>query len=456
MVFNSNVFLFAFLPIVFALFWLARTKQQRYVILTVSGYVFYGYWDWRFCFLLLFSSLVSFVAGIMIDRSPSPGVRRAWMVGSVSTDLALLGFFKYYNFAAGNLARLAPGLAPPLLHIVLPIGISFYTFHTISYILDVAAGRIRATRNAFEYLAYVSLFSQLVAGPIVRFREIEDDLERIDGPPRDDYMARGLGFFVVGLAKKAIVADSIASWIDPMLGVYASLSTAGAWLAAVGYSLQLYYDFSGYSDMAVGLGLMFGLRIPQNFNAPFRANSIADFWRRWHMSLSRWLRDYLYIGLGGNRKGEARTYANLFITMVLAGLWHGAGWTFVAFGAYHGILLALGRASGDAFAAVPDLLKRAGTFLLVVVGFVIFRSADLSMAGQWLGKMLGLGGGTGFVPGALAVWALGGLTAVNLAPETWDIHFGTRLRWAPVYAAALLVAYLFVNQQQTVFLYYQF
>jgi alginate O-acetyltransferase complex protein AlgI len=456
MVFNSNVFLFAFLPAVFAAFWLARTKQQRYVVLTVSGYVFYGYWDWRFCSLLLFSSLVSFTAGIMIDRAESRAVRRAWLIASVTTDLSLLGFFKYYNFVAGNLARLAPGSAPPLLHIVLPIGISFYTFHTISYIVDVSAGRVRATRNLFEYLAYVSLFSQLVAGPIIRFREIEDDLERIDGPPRTDHIARGLGLFVTGLVKKSVIADSIAGWIEPMLGLPQSLSVAGAWLAALGYTFQLYYDFSGYSDMAIGLGLMFGLRIPQNFNSPYRALGIGDFWRRWHMSLSRWLRDYLYIPLGGNRKGEARTYFNLLVTMLLGGLWHGANWTFVVWGAYHGALLAAGRRAGPAFAAVPDVLKRAGTFLLVVFGWVVFRSSDLSMAAGWLGKMFGFGAGTGAVPAALAVWVVVGLLLVNLAPETAQIEFGTRLRWAPVYATALLIVYLFVNQQPTVFLYYQF
>src|SRR5207245_1833978 len=277
MVFNSNVFLLAVLPIEFTAYLLARTKQQRSVILTVSGYVFYGWWDWRFCFLLLFSSVVSVTAGIMIDPAPSQAQRRAWMIAAVAIDLTLLGFFKYYNFAAGNLAKLAPGLAPPLLHIVLPIGISFYTFHTISYIVDVTEGRVQATHNVFEYLAYVSLFSQLVAGPIIRFREIEEDLEGIDGPPREDHMARGIAFFVVGLVKKAVIADSIASWIDPMLGAYPSLSTAGAWFSALGYALQVYYDFSGYSDMAVGLGFMFGLRIPQNFNAPYRAVGIGDF-----------------------------------------------------------------------------------------------------------------------------------------------------------------------------------
>jgi alginate O-acetyltransferase complex protein AlgI len=456
MVFNSNVFLFAFLPIVFTAFWLARTKRQRYLILAVSGYVFYGYWNWKFCFLLLFSSLVSFGAGLMIDRSPDRAVRRAWMVGSVAVDLALLGFFKYYNFVAGNLAHLAPEAAPPLLDIVLPIGISFYTFHTISYIVDVAAGRIRATHDLLEYLAYVSLFSQLVAGPIIRFREVEDDLERIDGPPREDYMARGLGFFVVGLIKKVVIADSIAHWIDPMLAVYPSLSVAGAWAAALGYALQLYYDFSGYSDMAVGLGFMFGIRIPQNFDAPYRAVGISDFWRRWHMSLSRWLRDYLYVPLGGNRKGEARTYVNLLLTMLLGGLWHGAAWTFVIWGAYHGFLLALGRVARPVFEGVPDAVKRAGTFLLVLVGWVLFRSTDMSMAMVWLGKMCGIGAGSAAVPAALVAWVLVGLVLVNVMPETWDIRFGTRLRWAPVYATAFLIAYVFVNQAQTVFLYYQF
>jgi len=456
MVFNSNVFLFAFLPIVFTAFWLARTKQQRYVVLTLSGYVFYGWWDWRFCSLLLFSSVVSFTAGLMIDRSASTAGRRAWMLSAITVDLGLLGFFKYYNFAAANLARLAPDWAPPALAIVLPIGISFYTFHTISYVVDVAAGRVRATHDVFEYLAYVSLFSQLVAGPIIRFREIEDDLERIDGPPREDDLARGIGFFVVGLVKKAIVADSIASWIDPMLAVHESLSVGGAWLAALGYSLQIYYDFSGYSDMAVGLGRMFGVHIPQNFNAPYRAVGISDFWRRWHMSLSRWLRDYVYIPLGGSRRGEARTCFNLLFTMALCGLWHGANWTFVAFGVYHGVLLVAGRLVRPAVAAVPGGVKRAATFLLVVVGFVIFRSRDLGMAGEWLGRMFGRPGGEGAVPPSLVAWVALGLTLVNVVPETWDLRFGTRLRWAPLYATAFLFAYLFVNLQQTVFLYYQF
>jgi alginate O-acetyltransferase complex protein AlgI len=456
MLFNSNTFLFVFLPAVFMLFWLAPSKQQRYVVLTLSGYIFYGYWDWRFCFLLFFCSVVSFAAGLLIDGSSSLAQKRAWVAASVTAELTLLGIFKYYNFFAINLYALMPGSTPPLLDVVLPIGISFYTFHTISYIVDVATGRVEATRNFFEYLAYVSLFSQLVAGPIVRYREIKSDLEGIDGPPREDYMARGLGFFVVGLIKKVVIADSIAHWIDPMLASYESLSMAGAWCAALGYTFQLYYDFSGYSDMAVGLGMMFGLRIPQNFNAPYRAVGIGDFWRRWHISLSSWFRDYLYIPLGGNRHGTARTLANLLLTMALVGLWHGANWTFVVWGLYHGVLLVLERVGWLAPAKLPGLWGRWATFALVVVGWVIFRSTSPAMAIDWLGKMVGIGVGAATLPSALVLWVLVGFVLVNVLPETWDIRFNTRLRWAPVYAVGFLIAYLFMNQQQTVFLYYQF
>ncbi|HEV2054713.1 MAG TPA: MBOAT family protein [Methylomirabilota bacterium] len=456
MVFNSNIFLFAFLPVVFGLFWLLKGRQARYVLLTVSGYVFYGYWDWRFCFLLLFSSLLSFYAALLIERSASLRARRAWMTLSISADLTLLGFFKYYNFFASSLHAAIPGIAPPLLHIILPVGISFYTFHTMSYILDVAEGRIRATSNLFEYLTYVSLFSQLVAGPIVRFRQIEQDLEHIEGPPREDFMARGIGFFLVGLIKKAVVADSIAMYLDPALASYSTLSTAGAWLAALGYTFQIYYDFSGYSDMAVGLGYLFGLHIPQNFNAPYRALGPRDFWRRWHISLSTWLRDYLYIPLGGSRFGETRMMINLLVTMLLGGLWHGANWTFVVWGAYHGMLLIVERVLDRWLTRVPTAMRRAGTFVLVVFSWVLFRSDSLDMAGQWMARMLGIGAGTQSAPPSLIVLVALCLVAVNTVPETWDIRFGIRYRWAPVYALGFLLAYLFVNGRHSVFLYYQF
>ena len=457
MVFNSDVFLFAFFPAVFVLFWLAPTRPQRHAILAASGYVFYGYWDWRFCGLLAFSSLTSFAVALIIARSEKPAVRRAWLIAAVSVDLGILGFFKYYNFAASSVASVLPGLAPNTLDIVLPVGISFYTFHTISYVVDVAAGRIAATHDLRKYLSYVCLFPQLVAGPIIRYRQIGPDLDAVGTTRLDeDLVARGVGFFVVGLIKKVVVADQIAALIYPMLASYGTLSTAGAWAAALGYALQLYFDFSGYSDMAVGLGALFGLRIPQNFNAPYRAVDVIDFWRRWHISLSTWLRDYLYIPLGGNRGTARRTAANVMITMLLGGLWHGASWTFVAWGAYHGTLIVLNRACGAACAHVPLAIRRAITFGLVVIGWVLFRSTSFEMASEWLARLAGIGGSGDPVPMALVAWVLVGLAAVNVLPETWDMRFSPRARWAAVYAALFVAAYLAMNGRESIFLYYQF
>jgi alginate O-acetyltransferase complex protein AlgI len=456
MVFNSDIFLFAFLPVVLALFWTFKTKEQRYVLLALAGYVFYGYWNWRFCFLLLFSSLVSFFVGIAIDRSGTREAAKRWVILAVTTDLALLGFFKYYNFFADNIRNISPSIPLPPLRIILPIGISFYTFHTISYVLDVYAGRVKATRHFFEYLTYVSLFSQLVAGPIVRFRQIENDLENIDGSPRDEWFAKGIAFFVIGLMRKVIIADHIAKYINPMLHSYPTLGFTAAWVAALGYTCQLYFDFAGYSDMAVGLGYLFGIRIPQNFNSPYRALGIIDFWRRWHISLSTWLRDYLYISIGGNRKGPARTCWNLMLTMLIGGLWHGASWTFVFWGGYHGFLLILDKVGQPFWRRLSPIVYRAITFLLVVIGWVFFRSTDFHMATSWLKQM--------FLPTTLSwnvspmsvAWVLSSLIVVFSVPETWDLRLSYSKRWAVAYALAFLVTYLFMNGTESVFLYYQF
>jgi alginate O-acetyltransferase complex protein AlgI len=450
------VFLFGFLPVVFALFWLARSKRSRYVLLALSGYVFYGYWNWRFCGLLLFSSLTSFTAGLLISRSADPRFRHRIVVAAVAIDLSLLGFFKYYDFLARSVGSLLSGSHLPILDIVLPIGISFYTFHTISYVVDVSAGRVRATSDLWEYLTYVNLFSQLVAGPIVRFRQIEQDLEHIDGPPRVEWMARGIGFFMVGLAKKVMIADHIASGIDPVLLQYGSMSFAAAWVAALGYTIQLYFDFSGYSDMAVGLGYLFGLRIPQNFNAPYRAAGITDFWRRWHISLSSFLRDYLYVPLGGNRRGALRTKINLMIVMLLGGLWHGANWTFVAWGGYHGLLLIIDRAGERFFHQLPRHVYQLGTFFAVLVGWVLFRSASFGMAWAWLGKLITPGGGMDPSLARPLLWTMVGLAWAWLLPETWDWKFSSRPRMAVAWATAFVCIYFFMNGTESVFLYYQF
>lgn len=456
MIFNSDIFLFVFLPVVFSLFWVARTKRERYLLLTVSGYIFYGYWDWRFCFLLLFSSLVSFFSAIQIEKAATRATARSWMVAAIFVDLALLGFFKYYNFIAVNVSRMLSGSALPLFDIVLPIGISFYTFHTISYIVDVMDGKVRATHDIFEYLTYVSLFSQLVAGPIVRFRQIEADLEHVDRPIQPDFISRGLGFFVIGMVKKVVVADSIARMVNPMLASSDPLSIAGAWLAALGYTFQLYYDFSGYSDMAVGLGYLFGIHIPQNFNSPYRARGIGDFWRRWHISLSSWLRDYLYIRLGGSRGSVLHTNFNLIATMFLGGLWHGANWTFIIWGLYHGSLLILDRTFERTLSKLPVAIYRGMTFVLVVVGWVFFRADNVHSAWRWLGWMVGVGAGSRGGPVSLALLIAVCLIAVNAIGETWDFNLKITRKWAYAFSFMFFVTYLFMNGQESVFLYYQF
>ena len=349
MLFNSLPFLYLFLPVTYLVFWKLHTKVQRYVWLTITGYIFNSFWNPKFCLLMAVSTLVSYGAGLGFLRWKDARRRRLCLVFPIVFDLALLGTFKYANFAlsSGNwlLQSVHSNLRAPSFDIVLPIGISFYTFHTITYIVDSYRGVIKPTRNFFEFSCYVSLFSQLVAGPIVRFRQVEQDLENIDHANRTAYLERDWSFFVFGMIKKVLIADSIARIINPALLRWQSLSTLDTWLCMLGYTYQLYFDFSGYSDMAVGLGAMFGIRLPQNFNSPYKAVDISDFWKRWHISLSSVLRDYLYIPLGGSRQGEWKTCRNLLITMLLGGLWHGANWTFVAWGAYHGILLVATRYS---------------------------------------------------------------------------------------------------------------
>src|SRR5690349_17473581 len=271
MLFNSFVFLCAFLPVTYTVFWLLRSASSRYVWLTITGYVFYGYWDPRFTLLMAFSTVVSYAAGLGFLRWEDPRHRKLCLVIPITVDLCLLGFFKYTNFLLSTVHDTAQllhyDLAVPSWNIILPIGISFYTFHTISYVVDSYRRVVTPTRNFFEFSAYVSLFSQLVAGPIVRFRQIERDLEGLGRAPRTQWLYRGISFFVIGLVEKVMIADTLAAFVDPALANYAGLSTGGVWMAMLGYSLQLYFDFCGYSSMAVGLGYMFGLRIPQNFNS---------------------------------------------------------------------------------------------------------------------------------------------------------------------------------------------
>ena len=462
MLFNSFVFLLLFLPVTYLVFWRLRTAQARYVWLTVTGYVFYGYWDPRFCFLMLFSTLVSYLAGLGFLRWSDPRHRKLCLVVPVTIDLLLLGFFKYADFGLDTARQVAQwmgrDIALPHLNIILPIGISFYTFHTISYIVDSYRRQITPTRNFFEFSAYVSLFSQLVAGPIVRFRQIEADLEALGTARRSRWLHRGISFFAVGLIEKVAIADTLAAFVDPALATYQTLSTGGAWLAMLGYSLQLYFDFSGYSTMAVGLGLMFGLRIPQNFNSPYKALDPSDFWRRWHISLSTCMRDYLYIPFGGNRGSELATFRNLMLTMLIGGLWHGAAWTFVAWGAYHGLLLAIYRKVAPAWDALHQWIRRPLMWVAVTVGWVLFRSTDFGMASSLLGTMFSPTTGD-LVPGAtfaLVMVLVAGAWA-SVGPNAFDMKhdrsFRRDLELAAAFGASLAII---AGSRTSPFLYFQF
>ncbi len=462
MLFNSLVFLFLFLPIVYFGFWRLRTKKQRYIWLTVASYIFYGTWNYKFCALMAFSTAVSYSAGLGMLRAADPRRRKLFLIIPVTIDLLLLGFFKYFNFTVSGFAQLSSWLHvpihPPALNIILPVGISFYTFHTISYMVDAYRGVITPTRNFWEFSCYVSLFSQLVAGPIVRFRQVEADLENLDQADRTRWLDIGWSFFAIGLMKKVFLADTIAAVINPAWKDAAHLSTLGSWLCVLGYTYQIYFDFSGYSDMAVGLGYLFGIRLPQNFNSPYKALNIADFWRRWHISLSTCLRDYLYIPLGGSRVSASLVYRNLMITMLLGGLWHGANWTFVFWGGYHGILLCLYKLFGKFWDPLPDGLQRAGTFLLVVIGWVFFRSDNFPIATAMLARMFSFSAGALFpgLIGLLLVLAIAAAIA-HLAPNTFELDY----EWSPWTVAVLGLGYsaallAIASGQKSPFLYFQF
>ncbi len=462
MLFNSLPFLYLFLPITYFVFWRLTSKTRRYVWLAITGYVFYSFWNYKFCALMLFSTLVSYLAGLGLLRWQDPARRRLCLVIPVTLDLALLGFFKYTNFVLTSVNGLSTWFGGQTqfatLDIVLPVGISFYTFHTVTYIVDSYQGRITPTKSFSEFASYVSLFPQLVAGPIVRFRQISDDLGKIDRAEETRDLDKAWSFFVMGMIKKVLIADTIGGIITPALASYTELSTLGAWLCVLGFAYQVYYDFGGYSDMAVGLGYMFGLRLPQNFNSPFQALNIADFWRRWHISMSSFFKDYVYIPLGGSRGSRWRASRNLMVTMLLAGLWHGANWPCVLWGGFIGLLLVVHGLIAPWWERMPSWAQRAGTFFLFVVSLAIFRSDSLTMIGGMVGLMFSWHPGPNLVGiEVLTAAILVGGALAHFGPNTFEMEH----RWTPSYVtgfAALFGVCLFVlyGSAAAPFLYFQF
>jgi alginate O-acetyltransferase complex protein AlgI len=382
MVFSEPTFVFLFLPFV-VIAYLALGREGRNIALLAASLIFYAWGEGIYLLVLLGSIAMNHLFGLAIAAQPDRG--RGLLALGVAANLGMLGYFKYLGFFLENLGvDGAHEIAPAL-----PIGISFFTFQALSYLIDLQAGRIAVQRDPLRLALYISMFPQLIAGPIVRYSEVETAL--VDRRTTRGDFAAGMQRFVIGLAKKTLIADPMGQVADQIFAIPdAGLSPEIAWLGAVAYALQLYFDFSAYSDMAIGLGRIFGFRFPENFAHPYAARSVTEFWRRWHMTLSRWFRDYVYIPLGGNRKGTGRTYLNLSIVFLLTGLWHGAAWTFVVWGVWHGLLLIAERAFlGRWLARAPAALAHGYLLLMVLIGWVAFRADGFGQATAFYRAMFG-------------------------------------------------------------------
>ena len=404
MLFTEPTFLFLFLPILLALYYVRRARAWRNWLLLAASLVFYARGAGAFTGLILTSIAFNYVAALAVDRWRETSAGRWVLGGAVAANLAVLLVFKYADFAIANanVALAAVGTRPfALPHLLLPIGISFFTFHAISYVVDVYRRDASAQKRPVEAALYLLVFPQLIAGPIIRYRQIATQLAERTASTSD--FACGVRRFIVGLGKKMLIANTLAGPADRIFAMPAGeITTVLAWIAVVCYTLQIYFDFSGYSDMAIGLGRMFGFRFPENFNYPYIASSVQDFWRRWHMSLSAWFRDYVYIPLGGNRTSTGRLYFNLVLVFFLCGLWHGASWTFVLWGLFHGLFLVVERLRVARWLqSVPAPVRHAYLLLVVMVGWVFFRAETLSSAWVMLRAMAGAGGDlpTAYSPG---------------------------------------------------------
>ncbi len=428
----ASLTFFIFLSLVFALYWARRGRVWQNVVLLVASYGFYAWWDWRFCFLMLGSSLVDYGAGELLARLNARRSRRAVLVLGLTANLALLGFFKYFDFFVDSflvaMAGIGIDLAGPGWRIILPVGISFYTFQTMSYTLDIYFERYQPRRDLVNYLAFVSFFPQLVAGPIERAARLLPQFEK----PRsfdESEASEGCRIILWGLAKKLVLADNLAPIVNAAYADPTAASSAHLAVATVAFAFQIYCDFSAYSDIAIGVARLFGIRLSRNFATPYFSRSAAEFWRRWHISLSTWFRDYVYIPLGGNRGGRGRTLRNLFLTALISGLWHGAAWHFVLWGALHGGWLMAGRGGRpmgrapereDAY-GMSDWARVTRTFAVVCLAWVLFRAEGIA--------------------DALEIYAR--LAAGLIDPATW-IELGGAL-WRSRLVVALVLGFVFVE-----------
>jgi alginate O-acetyltransferase complex protein AlgI len=458
MIFSSVPFV-VFFAILLGLLAVLRDERQRRVAIFVGSFVFYGWWDWRFCCFLMVASTIDYRLALEIARAATTRSKQRWLLVSLISNLGLLAVFKYLGWLVRNLDA-ALGLAVPVPDIPLPLGISFFTFQAMSYTIDVYRGHFNPTRRWFDFSFSMTFFPHLISGPIVRASHFMPQLQD-EHPLRRGDLLEGVALFAKGFVKKTLLADQLAVYSDTVFADPAFYSSGTCWLAVAAYTLQIYYDFSGYTDMAIGLARMLGFEFPKNFEHPYLSRSITEFWRRWHISLSSWLRDYLYISLGGNRRGTARTYANLLLTMLLGGLWHGASWTFVVWGALHGLALAGHKWLVERW-PVPGPLRRACglplTLLFVMVCWVFFRAPSFEVAGRMLQKLA-------FLDSAGCEWRYVQAILVILAAiaaHLW-IALGNPLRFdfrRPLFVALLFVALsidlLYSPSVHRPFIYFQF
>ena len=480
MVFSSLRF-FVFLAAILGVMAIPMPHYRKKLVLCTASCLFYAAWDYRYLGLLLLISVIDYLCGARIASTDSDRLQRLWLAGSISSNLAILGYFKYANFFLANLNGLLrfTGHEVGLLKMILPAGISFYTFKSMSYTIDVYRKRIPPCKSRLDYTMFVTFFPDLIAGPIVRASVFLPQNERPIGPTRERLMNGG-SLFLIGMGKKLLVADQVAVVADSVFAAPAQWSAATAWCGLIAYALQIYCDFSGYSDMAIGTAKMLGYDLPENFNMPYLASSAAEFWRRWHITLSEWLRDYLYIPLGGNRKGERRTYLNLLVTMLLGGLWHGASWNFVLWGFLHGAGLAVHRMWRDYTRwQLPRAIGWPMTLGFVTLCWVPFRSPDWPTTIEMFRSLFGLGAGNNvwwpLVLGTSVMLVVAG-TFAGVAIEkkrnvlapidatlTVDVVSGTypvfRMRTVAggfAVAVAIYAIYFFGAVDTSPFLYFQF
>lgn len=401
MVFSSTTFLFLFLPLVLIGYFSATNIGRRNTILLIASLLFYAWGEGTYLLIMLASIGINYSLSIRMDRK-SGKLRQCWLTAALVFNLSLLGFFKYANFLVNNLNILLSGIQLPQVYLPavhLPIGISFFTFQAIAYVMDVYRRKIAAQNEVFKLGLYISLFPQLIAGPIVRYTQIHEALDQRVSTLES--RALGVQRFVIGLAKKVLIADTLGLVADQIFALPdGTMEASTAWLGILAYTFQIYYDFSAYSDMAIGLGQIFGFHFPENFNYPYISRSLREFWQRWHISLSTWFRDYLYIPLGGNRISRTRTFFNLGLVFFLCGLWHGASWNFIIWGLFHGCFLILERtAFGKWLEASPNWMQHFYLLTVVVIGWVFFRAEDLDQAMQYFAALLGQSDSPRYYPG---------------------------------------------------------